>query len=74
MSFIFALLLLIQALGLCALLFNVLKAPDGYEDESGYHPGEKPIVNETYYDAFPAREPVRVRASVYARREHQLTA
>ena len=72
MSFIFALLILTQALGLCALLINLVKAPDGYEDETGFHPGEKPIRNETYYDAFSERQPRRVR--VYANSEHRLTA
>ena len=65
MSLTLTLLVLTQALGLCALLINLLRAPDGYEDEAGFHLGAKPLATGTYYDAFsgcqPRRSPVCVK-------------
>lgn len=72
MSITLALLILTQALGLCALLINILRAPDGYEDESGFRTGHKPEVNETFYDAFSDSQ--SRRAPVYAKSKRQATA
>ncbi len=72
MSLTLTLIVLTQALGLCALLINILRAPDGYEDETGFHSGVKPVKNETYYDTFSGRQPRRV--PVYVKRGRQVTA
>jgi hypothetical protein len=69
MSLTLALLVLAQALGLCALLINILRAPDAYEDKAGFHIGIKPVGNDAYYDAFSARQPV---TPVYINRNPQV--
>lgn len=72
MSLTLTLLVLTQALGLCALLINILRAPDGYEDEAGFHAGAKPMGNAIYYDAFSGRQ--SQRAPLYVKRALQVTA
>jgi hypothetical protein len=70
MSFTLALLILTQALGLFALLINILRAPDGYEDEAGFHAGTKSTGNEVFYDAFSDRQ--IHHAQVYVKKERQI--
>lgn len=72
MSLTLALLILTQALGLCALLINILRAPDGYEDESGFHAGVKPVGNEAFYDAFSDRQ--SQHSPVYVKSGRRMTA
>ena len=50
--------LLAQALGLFALLINIRQAPEGYEDEAGFHARVEPQVGN-FYDTFTARQPKR---------------
>jgi hypothetical protein len=61
--------LLAQALGLGALLINIHRAPEGYEDDAGFHARARPQVCK-YYDAFADRQPKRplTLADVAARR------
>ena len=62
MSLALTLIIIAQVLGLCALFVSILRSPDGYEDEAGFHVGATPHGNETYYDAFAGRQPKRTLA------------
>lgn len=47
--------LLTLTLGLCALLINVHRAPEGFEDVTGFHACAPTSVKQPYYDAFASQ-------------------
>ncbi len=43
MSFLLSAVGLVNALGLATLAYAVYAAPDGFEDQNGFHTGDQPL-------------------------------